>query len=132
MGFRVFRQVASSYKRWQPQGQQDYLSQLVAHSEPLTDGWQPTDLLWELALREGYSLDTTITVLGNDLYWVADPGKEQAMLVSLADQLRGFTLDGGMLDGATLFLCRDSALDDSGIANLKLQAKSLGLRFRTI
>ena len=131
LGFRVFREVASSYKRWQPVSQQDYLSKLTEQSEPLTAGWQMAALLWELALREGYGLAATITALDNDRYRIADPERGQAMIVSLATS-GDFTFDPATLAGATLFLCRDSALTDSQIANLKLQAKAAQVRFRTI
>jgi len=53
------------------------------------------------------------------------------MIVSLATS-GDFTFDPATLVGATLFLCRDSALTDSQIANLKLQAKAAQVRFRTI
>ncbi len=130
LGFRTFRLVASSYKRWQPVTQADFINKIAEQRDPLADGWQPEPLLWELALREGYSLATTIDALTDGLYRVADPDKQQAMLVSLSATSPQLTTVP--LDGISLLLVRDRDLDDSQLANLKLQAKALGLRFRTI
>lgn len=100
--------------------------------EPLRKGWTPAGLLWELALKEGYGLNSvldTVDAGGPAVHRVTDPDKDppQRLLAcfdeSLPDDLTrrlGLTTDD-------LLFVRDAALTDTLAANLALQC-----RLRTI
>ena len=129
-GFRAFRLAPSSIRRWT--GVEDktadaYTAQLEAFSDTLVSGWQPENVIWEVALREGFSLTARMEKHhGGErgTFWrVTDMEKEQTFTITLAETL---TLDAVRALGLAkddLFVCRDTALDDTLAANLALQCR---------
>jgi adenine-specific DNA-methyltransferase len=86
-------------------------------------------VLWEVALREGYSLNTRFEKKelpnGNAVFEVTDPDKEppQAFTVCLDDEVRADLSKHLDLTSDRLVVCRDNALDDTAAANLALQCR---------
>lgn len=134
LGFKVFKLTDSAYKAWHKVNADNYGEQLNLYASQLADDWQPDELLWELAWREGYGLDSKIEPLAgaDKLYRISDPEKAQAMVVCLANPLPANLLTPQLLAGASLFVCLDDALTDSTAANLKIQCKAFDCRFRAI
>jgi adenine-specific DNA-methyltransferase len=131
LGFKVFKLAASNYRQWdaaQPDAAA-FTRQAELFADPLVAGWQPENILYEIALKEGYGLNVIVEPVGADgvrpdtIFRVTDPDKNQSFYLTLAarvalEELR--TLD---LKKDNLFICRDTALDDEAAANLALQCR---------
>lgn len=82
-------------------------------------------MIWEVAIKEGYSLDSRIEpvsdIKGNTTYRVTDPDKGQTFRICLDDRIKLSALKALNLKKDDLFICRDAALDDEVAANLALQ-----------
>src|SRR4030042_3824979 len=92
---------------------------------PLIDGWTDENVIYELALKEGYSLtsriEKVIEVAHNSIWKVTDDEKEQSFYVCLDDNLKEESIKSLMLNTDNLFICRDKGLNDELAANLALQ-----------
>jgi adenine-specific DNA-methyltransferase len=117
--------------------------------DPLLPGWKAMDVIYEVALKEGYSLTsqiaefhpqiTQISQKGkaakeqsvksaqsadeNAVYRVTDADKGQSFLICLDDKLKAAAIKALGLKKDDLFICRDVALTDEQAANLALQCK---------
>ena len=84
-------------------------------------------MIWEVALREGFSLNTKFTLSeldnGNKVYEVIDPDTDQKFFICLDEQIRADFAKHCKLNPDSLLICRDIALDDSAAANLALQCR---------
>ncbi|WP_295079666.1 site-specific DNA-methyltransferase [Tabrizicola sp.] len=127
-GFRAFRLTTTNIRRWAgtkdmtPEG---YIAQMEAFADTLLPGWKPEDVIWEVALREGFPLTSKITPAGNSApkgsWRVSDPETDRAFTICLAEHI---DLEQAKRLGLTkpdLFVCRDTAIDDTVAANLALQ-----------
>lgn len=134
-GVRVYRMAQSHIERWPGEevdgDPEEYLEQLEAFLDPLRDGWKPEPLLHELALREGLSLDSLVETAGDStnptIFHVREPHSDRGFFACLDDRVELEQVQALGLDRETLFICRDTALDDTAAANLALQC-----RLRTI
>jgi len=130
LGFRVFKLAPSNYKQWKSIDASDpeaYTNQLDMFADPLVESWNPLSVLWEVAIKEGYGLNTQlerlVEVQDNVVWSITDPDKEQSMLVCLDDELKPATLSALPLSREQVFVCRNKALDDTKAANLALQCR---------
>ena len=89
LGFRVFALQSSNFKAWKadkPKDAEQLAKQLTLHVDHLVEGRTQLDVLYELLLKSGFSLDTRISVVklaGSSVYSVA----EGAMLICLENNL---------------------------------------------
>lgn len=130
LGFKVFKLKESNYKPWpgvESNESDEYIDQMKLFSDPLKDGWNIKDVIWEIAIKEGYSLNCRIEkikkIKKNKVYLVANSDKKQSFYISLDKKI---SLDGIELLGLTpdnIFICRDVALNDETAANLALQCR---------
>jgi len=130
LGFRVFKLAPSNYKQWQSIDASDpdtYTKQLDMFADLLVDNWNTINVLWEVAIKEGYGLNTQLERLeevpDNAVWRITDPDKVQSMLVCLDDELQPSTLSALPLSKEHVFVCRNKALDDTKAANLALQCR---------
>lgn len=130
LGFRVFTLAPSNLLAWQPPSERTpdaYLAQLEQYTAPLLPEWQPAAVLWEVIVKEGLGLSSTVdSVPGlshNTVYRVDDAGQDQSLLVCLDDTLQPATVARLQLGAADRFVCRDTALTDDLAANLALQCQ---------
>lgn len=129
VGMRAFKLTPSNVRRWAGVTERDadtYANQLDAFADTLVEGWKPENVIWEVALREGYSLTSRVEPLGEtaaSTWRVTDPEREQHFTICLADKLTLGTAAALKLSQDDLFVCRDTALDDSLAANLALQCR---------
>jgi len=130
LGFRAFKLAPSNYKQWKSIGASDpeaYSKQLDMFADLLVENWNPINVLWEIAIKEGYGLNTQIERLegmqDNTVWRITDPDKDQSMLVCLDDELQPSTLSALPLSKEHVFVCRNKALDDTKAANLALQCR---------
>ena len=104
-----------------------YDKQLDMFADLLVENWDPINVLWEVAIKEGYGLNTQLErleeVQDNTVWRITDPDKDQSMLVCLDDELKPSTLSALPLSKEHVFVCRNKALDDTKAANLALQCR---------
>jgi adenine-specific DNA-methyltransferase len=129
-GLRVFRLAPSSIRRWTGLAEKDadaYSAQLEAFSDTLVDGWKPANVIWEVALTEGFGLQSRIDKIPNTgkhtFFTVSDGDRDQRFTVCLDDHLTSKAVTSLKLSKDDLFVCRDTALDDTLAANLAIQCR---------
>lgn len=129
LGFRVFKLAPSNYRQWQPtEDTGEIMQQLELMADTLlVANWKPEDVIFEVAVKEGYGLNIQIEQLenieANTVFHVTDPDKEQTFYICLDEQLPDNLLIQLGLTQDDLFICLDSALNDSLAANFALQAR---------
>jgi adenine-specific DNA-methyltransferase len=129
LGLRCFRMAETNMRRWAGVETKDadaYADQLDAFADTLVDGWKPENVIWEVALREGYALTSQVEkrkVEGQTIWRVTDPEREQSFHICLDDSLSVEAVRALGLKRENLFICRDKALDDTLAANLALQCR---------
>lgn len=132
LGFKVFKSAAPNIEQWVPDGDRDpdkYANKLHLFDDPLVADWRPENVQWEVALREGFGLNTRYTkktlLNGTEIYEVTDPDKDpqQTLLLCLDEEVRADPSKHQTLTADTQFICRDKALDDTAAANLALQRR---------
>jgi adenine-specific DNA-methyltransferase len=129
-GFKAFRLSASNFRPWKGVSEKEadaVAIQIEAFADSLLPGWKPENVIWETALREGYSLTSRIDKIfttGKQTFWrVTDPEREQSFVIYLDDTLTLDAVRALKLKKDSLFICRDTALDDTLSANLALQCR---------
>ena len=129
-GFRVFKLAESNYRTEddvRTEDVQTYIAQLESTIDALREGWREEDVLYEVALKEGYPLDSTIArVAGlatNTVFRIAAPDGSQMFHVCLDAELVPRDLERLGLSKDSVFICRDVALTDTFAANLALQCR---------
>lgn len=131
LGVRVFKLTNSNYRLWngiEDDGHEPYAEQMRLFSEnPLIDGWLPEDVIYEVAVKEGYRLDCAIepvvSIEKNTIFRVVSADKQLSFYICLDDELFQDELNKLELTTEHLFVCRDKALDDTKAANLALQCR---------
>lgn len=128
VGFRVFRLCASNVRRWtgvEDKTPDGYLKQMEAFADTLVPGWKAENVIWEVALREGYPLTASVTALDapSKCWRVSDADAGRAFTICLAEHIDLAAVKPLGLTKDDLFVCRDTALDDTVAANLALQCR---------
>jgi adenine-specific DNA-methyltransferase len=130
LGFKVFKLAEPNIKPWVQDVDRDpevYANKLALFADPLVEGWKTENVLWEVALREGLGLNTRFEkkepVEGTVLYELSDPDSGQQLTVCLDPKVRAELSKHYPLAADRLFICRDTALDDTAAANLALQCR---------
>jgi len=126
LGFKVFKLARSNYRQWddaQPDADA-FARQAEMFENPLVEGWQPENVLYEVALKEGYGLNVQVEQTAvKGVQSVTDPDKGQSFYLTLAGKIALKDLRPLDLKKDDLLICRDSALDDEAAANLALQCR---------
>lgn len=128
-GIRSFRLGDSNIRRWTGIEEKDadaYAAQLDAFADTLIHDWQPEDVIWEAALREGYSLTSRIEQVpaAASKFWrITDPDRGQSFVICLESSIALNEVVALGLTREHVFVCRDVALDDTLASNLALQCR---------
>jgi len=127
LGFKVFKLAKSNYKQWDsPEDTSKLKTQLKLFENPLIENYKDLDVIYEVIIKEGYSLNSKIEKLdikSNTIYKISD--QEYFFFVCLDKQVKQASVDSLKLYETTMFVCLDSALDDSQKSNL---SKTCNLR----
>ncbi|MFM6158074.1 MAG: DNA methyltransferase, partial [Sphaerospermopsis kisseleviana] len=131
LGFKVFKLSKSNYRQWQELPtdieKEQYIEQLELFSDPLIDSWQSENVIYEVILKEGYSLTSRIEkiteIASANILKVTDEDKGQHFYISLDHQFHFETARQLKLTKDDLLICRDMAIDDTTAANLMLQCR---------
>jgi adenine-specific DNA-methyltransferase len=122
-GFKVFRLASSSFKPVNPYTGTDAkeLSDWFS-GDPLVDNWKPENLITEVMLREGFPLDSTITVLDiykkNLVYQVSSDSCGHSLIICFDKNIENDTIEKLDLGELNIFICLDSAVTDQVKARL--------------
>lgn len=127
---RCFKLAASNTRRWagvEERTPEAYQMQLDAFADALIPSWKPKDLIWEVALREGYSLNSGVEVLsgskGGVFHRVSDAEQRKRFTAGFDDVVTVEQVAALGLSREDLFVCRATALDDTVAANLAMQCR---------
>jgi len=127
LGFKVFKLHESNYKQWDSEKNKDpesYAKQMKMLLDPLVEGWKEEDVLYEVALKEGYGLNVAVEETdAKGVQKVSDSDKGQSFYICLADKVKMKDVKPLKLKKDDIFICRDIALDDETAANLSLQCR---------
>lgn len=130
LGFKVLSLAKSNYKIWASPENNDplaYATQMAMYTDPLIPGWKPENVVWEVAIKEGYGLNTEIIhmtgISDNSIYHVADRDKGQSFRICLDEVIKPASIRSLSLGRNDLFICRDKAMSDELVANLALQCR---------
>ena len=119
LGYKVFKLRKSHYKSWQ-----DYERASVAELEskidlfetPLIEGWDIVDLVTEIFLLEGFTLDSTIeksNILNNNqIFHVSSEFCEHSLQICLDTKIDELTIKELRFNENDVFVCLDSAITD--------------------
>lgn len=129
-GVRAFRLAPSNIRRWagvEDKTPEGYLKQMEAFADTLVSGWKADDVIWEVALREGYPLTASVAAMADGApakcWRVIDADSGRSFTICLADHIDLDAIKPLGLAKDDLFVCRDTALDDTVAANLALQCR---------
>ena len=93
----------------------------------MVDQWIPKDVIYELAIKEGYQLDCLIEQVDgleqNTIFQVFSRDETRNFYICLDAELSQDEIDKLGLTTDDLFVCLDKALDDTKAANLALQCR---------
>jgi len=131
LGFKVLKLSKSNYRQseelpsdTEPEA---YIEQLELFNDPLVDGWKPENVRYEVMLKQGYSLTSSIEQITEiesaTIYKITDEDKRQHFYISLDNQFHFETARTLKLTKNDLLICRDMAIDDTTAANLVLQCR---------
>ena len=127
LGFKVFKLEKSNYRIWENYDGQDVkelTKQLDLFKSPLISGYKDVNIIYECAIKEGLNLNATmepVNIKENKIYKVSDD--VQNFYISLDEDIKKESLDKLDLKKDDLFICLDSALNDSKKINISLQCK---------
>ena len=134
LGFRVFKLAPSNYRVWdsvEPDKLHSYANQTSSFIDPLVPGWTAENVIYEVALKEGYGLHCRIEpvqlpkekcpVPPQDLYRVTDPYGSRSFCICLDDHISLQAARALSLEEDDLFICRAAALNDETATHLALQ-----------
>lgn len=130
LGFKVLKLAESNFKPWRGVGDrapEEYAREMKAHIESLAEGWTAENVICEVALKEGFGLNCRIELLkglgAKDFWLVSDPNSGLSFFICLDDQISPSLLRKLEVTRETLFVCRETALNDTIAANLALQCR---------
>ncbi len=132
LGLKVFKLAPSNYRPWPDVGDDTpdvYPEQVELFTDPLVGGGTVENVIYEVALKEGYGLHCRISPLlksgeeGVRLYRVTDPDKAQSFTICLDESIPPEVVRALPLGKDDLFVCRNAALNDEVAATLALQCE---------
>ena len=130
LGFTVFKLGESNHRPWRGIGErspEEFAREMKEHVDSLVKGWKEKDVMAEVALKEGFGLDSSTEVLNeykeNKVWQVKDSESNLSFLICLDDTVRASLLKHLNVSKDSLFFCRESAIDDTIAANLALQCR---------
>jgi adenine-specific DNA-methyltransferase len=127
LGFKVFKLEKSNYKIWENYEGQDIkelTKQLDLFKNPLINGYDDYNVIYECIVKEGLNLNAKIEtrdINGNKIYKVSDG--TQSFYICLDEKIKQENLNKLDLKKDDLFICLDSSLDDSKKVNISTQCK---------
>ena len=120
LGFKVFKLAKSNYQSWEsPENESQLKTQLKLFENPLIDNYKDLDVIYEIIIKEGYSLNSKIEeveIKSNKIYKITDV--DFYFFICLDKQVKQASIESLKFDQTVMFVCLDLALDDSQKTNL--------------
>ena len=131
LGVKIFKLSQSNFRLWNGVSENvsaSYIEQMrIISDTPLIDEWIEEDVIYEVALKEGYRISSSIEqvkdIEQNAIFRVSSDNKEQVFFICLDKKLFQDAIDKLGLRNDDLFVCFDHALDDTKAANLAIQCR---------
>jgi adenine-specific DNA-methyltransferase len=127
IGFKVFKLQNSNFRKWNiltsEAGIEEVKSQAkLLIDKPLVDKYKEEDVVQEVLLKEGFSLNSQVTKRKAksklDFFFVQDVENSKQAYITFEEKLTKEKVDELEIPKDTLFVCFDSALDDNLKANI--------------
>ena len=123
-GFKAFSLTSSNYRRWNTLTAEDDEKALLKQAKlfiekPLVDKYNENSVIYEILLKEGFDLNSKVVEMkkgGIVCFKIIDGEKE--MNITFANKLTKDQIDALELAKDTIFVCFDSALDDTTKVNI--------------
>lgn len=121
IGFRSFKVSNSNYREWQVGDFDMFEEKLLEQAElfaekPLIDNYENLNVVFELIVKEGFSLSASVSV-ENNFYEIVDGYRK--MFVDFGETVDVEKVKELGLNENDVFVCFDSALNDSDKVNLE-------------
>jgi len=130
LGFKVLKLADSSFKQWRTdiKTEDDLKNQMKLFTDPTREGSTPLDMVYELILKSGKDINSSI-VHKNNVYYINET--EMAILIEKVD---GKTIDALIEKHPDKVIILDKLFkgNDSLKTNTALQMKDAGIEFKTI
>lgn len=130
LGFKVFRLSESNYKHWKgipEKTVEKYVEEMKVYIDTLVPGWKAENVIYEVMIKEGFPLTSVIQketqYKDNEIWVIRDSNSERSFMICLDDKVKSSTIKNLRISKDDLFVCRDSALDDTAAANLALNCR---------
>ncbi|BAP62908.1 site-specific DNA-methyltransferase [Methanococcus maripaludis] len=130
-GFKVFKLARSNYRIWEKyngNNESELKQQLKLFKDPLISNYNNEDVIFECIIKEGYSLNSKITLLDirtNEVYKVIDEDKtrdkDSYFYICLDQKINNETIVKINPKKEDIVICLDTALDDSLKKNISIQ-----------
>lgn len=123
VGFKVFKLSISNYRRWNFIHAEDEQEELLEQEklfveQPLIDDHNEIDVVYEIILKEGFDMNSIIKKQNGDLnVWIVNDA-DRKIYISFVDDISKKQVEALGLREGDVFVCFDSALDDTTKINL--------------
>jgi adenine-specific DNA-methyltransferase len=127
IGFKAYKLSQSNYRQWQTLGEDTTEEELKEQmkmfiDQPLMDGYSEKDVVYEIAIKEGFSLNCHVTpadVTKKLIAWSAIDGPRKLVVVFNKQLTEEDVTHLGLIkEAGDILVCLDSALTDSTKLNL--------------
>ena len=129
-GFKSYGLQRSNFKDWEPYIGKDATQlelRLTEAETPLIEDWKPLNLLTEILLLQGFSLDSQVRSLpefkANEVQQVTSQFVGHHLYICLDKKVKAETVAKINLRAEDIFVCLDSALSDEAKVKLADQCK---------
>mgnify|MGYP000281714221 FL=1 len=111
IGFKVFKLDESNFKQWDKEvaDTETLKQQIIDFADNVTEGADKTDMLYELLLKKGYSLNAKVEsrkIADNEIFAV-----DGSMLICLDDKISTATIDEVLILRPAHFIVLDRAFE---------------------
>ncbi|SHN90259.1 Type III restriction-modification system methylation subunit [Bathymodiolus heckerae thiotrophic gill symbiont] len=125
-GFKVFSLAPTNYniaKDYDGDDEQELLQQEISFTQqPLIDNFEPINLVYEIILKQGFSLNSKIKQQ-DDFYIVEDAELERKLVITLTNAIDTGIIEALKLDTDDILVCLDTALTDTQKINFSRNFK---------
>lgn len=123
-GFKSFKLSQSNYRQWQVMNEENTEKELLEQAKlfaekPLMDNYDAKAVVYEILTKEGFDLNADVKekIVEKIKVWVVSD-TEKKMFISFAKKLTKGKVEKLELKKTDIFVCLDSALDDTTKINL--------------
>lgn len=124
IGFKAFSLEKSNYRKWNELTESDTEDELkkqmkIILDKPLIYKYKEKNVVYEILLKEGFDLNSVVKKENNNKleYWKVKDA-DRNMIVTFVKNITKEQVDKLNLDKEDIFVCLDSALDDTAKVNI--------------